>query len=161
MSCGVGCRRGSDPALQWLWHRLAATALIRFLVWEPPCAVGVALEKAKRPKRKKKNQLFYFGNVAWCKNRLTIRELFLSSFDYHWLFFIPKFFFFLGPYPQHMEVPGLGVKSELQLPAYATATGTPDPSYTCNRHCSFRQHPWARLGIKHASSWTLVGFLLH
>ena len=30
------------------------------------------------------------------------------------------FFFFLGPW--HMEVPRLGEESELQLPAYATAT---------------------------------------
>ena len=51
MSCGVGRRRGSDPALLWLWRRLAATALIRPLTWEPPYAVGVALkEKAKRKK---------------------------------------------------------------------------------------------------------------
>ena len=32
------------------------------------------------------------------------------------------FFVFLGPHPWHMEVPRLGVKCELQLPAYATAT---------------------------------------
>ena len=38
--------------------------------------------------------------------------------------------FFLEPRPQHMEVPKLGVESELQLPAYAAATATPDPS--CN-----------------------------
>jgi len=48
MSCGVGCRRGSDPALLWLWYRPAAVALIRPLAWEPPYAAGVALEKAKR-----------------------------------------------------------------------------------------------------------------
>jgi len=48
MSCGVGCRCGSDPALLWLWHRLAATAPIIPLAWEPPYATGVALEKAKR-----------------------------------------------------------------------------------------------------------------
>ena len=29
MSCGVGRRLGSDPALLWLWCRPAATALIR------------------------------------------------------------------------------------------------------------------------------------
>ena len=29
VSCGVGCRRSSDPLLLWLWHRPAATALIR------------------------------------------------------------------------------------------------------------------------------------
>ena len=54
MSCGVGCRCGSDPALQWLWHRPVATAPIRPLVWESPYAAGVALEKAKRQKKKKK-----------------------------------------------------------------------------------------------------------
>ena len=31
------------------------------------------------------------------------------------------FFFFLGPYLQHMEVPRLGIELELQLPAYTTA----------------------------------------
>ena len=51
MSCGVGHRRGSDPVLLWLWSRLAATALIRPLAWEPPYASGVALEKAKRQKK--------------------------------------------------------------------------------------------------------------
>ena len=41
------------------------------------------------------------------------------------------FFFlcFLGLYLQHMEVPRLGVKSELQLPACAKAMATWDPSH--------------------------------
>ena len=39
VSCGVGCRRGSDPALLWLWRRPAATALIGPLAWEPPYAM--------------------------------------------------------------------------------------------------------------------------
>ena len=47
MSCGVGRRRGSDPTLLWLWHRPVATAPIRLLAWEPPYAVGAALEKTK------------------------------------------------------------------------------------------------------------------
>ena len=51
-----------------------------------------------------------------------------------------NFFFFLGLYLQYMEVPRLGVKSELQLPAYATATATPDPSHICNLHHSLLQH---------------------
>ena len=42
MSCGVGRRRGSDPESLWLWHRLAATAPIRPLAWEPPYATGAA-----------------------------------------------------------------------------------------------------------------------
>ena len=46
MSYGVGRRCGSDPALLQLWHRPAATAPIRPLAWESPCAVGAALENA-------------------------------------------------------------------------------------------------------------------
>ncbi len=46
----------------------------------------------------------------------------------HYLYFL---FVFLGPNPQHMEVPRLGVESELQLPAYTPATATQDPSRVC------------------------------
>ena len=48
MSCGVGCRHGSDPALLWLWHRLAAAAPTGPLAWEPPYAAGTALENTHR-----------------------------------------------------------------------------------------------------------------
>ena len=34
---------------------------------------------------------------------------------------------FLGLHLQHVEVPRPGIKSELQLPAYTTATAMPDP----------------------------------
>ena len=44
MSWGVVRRHGSDPALLWLWCRLAAAALIRPLAWEPPDAPGAALK---------------------------------------------------------------------------------------------------------------------
>ena len=47
-------RLGSDLVLLWLWRRLAATAPVRPLAWELPCATGVALEKAKNKKQKKK-----------------------------------------------------------------------------------------------------------
>ena len=56
MSCGVGCRRGSDPALLWLWRRPVATAPIRPLAWEPPYAMGAAQEMAKRQKNKTKQK---------------------------------------------------------------------------------------------------------
>ena len=36
-------------------------------------------------------------------------------------------FCFLGPHLWHMEVPGLEVESEIQLPAYTTAHGNVDP----------------------------------
>ena len=53
-------------------------------------------------------------------------------------FFKFNFFFFLG---LHHQVASLGVKSELQLPAYttATATATADLSCICNLHCSLWQ----------------------
>ena len=41
MSCGVGRRCGSDPALLWLWP--VAVALTG-LAWEPPYAMGAALK---------------------------------------------------------------------------------------------------------------------
>ena len=53
MSCGVGRRCGSDPALLWFWCRLAATAPIGPIAWEPSYAAGAALEMAKRQERKK------------------------------------------------------------------------------------------------------------
>ena len=51
MSCGVGCRCGSDPTLLWLRRRPAATAPIRSLAWKSPYAMGVAIEKTKRQKK--------------------------------------------------------------------------------------------------------------
>ena len=49
---------------------------------------------------------------------------------------MPFSFFFFMAAPTHMEVPRLGVKWELQLPAFATAT--PDPSRLCDPYSS----PW-------------------
>ena len=53
--------------------------------------------------------------------------------------------FFLGPHPRHMEVPRLGVESELQLPAYNTAHG----------NVGSLTH-WVGPRIEPASSWMLV-----
>ena len=90
MSCGVGRRRASDPVLLWLWRRPVATAPIRPLAWELPYAPGVALKKKKTEKQ------FYHVTLFFC------------------LFFLPFFFLpFLGLLPWHMEVPRLGVESEL------------------------------------------------
>ena len=51
MSCGVGCRGGSNLALLWLWHTLAAAALIYPLAWEPLHAMGAALTRQKKKKK--------------------------------------------------------------------------------------------------------------
>ena len=50
MSCGAGCRRGSDPMLLWLWCRLAVVAPIGPLPWDSPYATGAALKKQKKKK---------------------------------------------------------------------------------------------------------------
>ena len=39
-----------------------------------------------------------------------------------------------------MEVPRLGVESELQLLVYSTATVMPDPRRVCDLHHSSQQH---------------------
>ena len=67
---------------------------------------------------------FYFVDILSQVNVLS------SYYDF--------FFFFLGPYLPHMEVLSLGVESELQLPA--TATATPDRRSVCDLHHSSREH---------------------
>ena len=107
MSCGVGCRRGLDPELLWLWRRPVATALIRPLAWEPPYAAVVALKKQKINKKGRRGVVFCFGGGG----------LFACLFLF-------LFFCFLGLHLRHVEVPRLGVKLELQLLTCATATAT-------------------------------------
>ena len=55
------------------------------------------------------------------------KDTFFSSF---------LFFFFLGPYSQHMEVPRPGIELELHLLAYTTATAMKDPSHVFDLHHS-------------------------
>ena len=44
MSCGVGCRYSSDPALLLLWCRPEPTVPIQPLAWEPTYAIGATLK---------------------------------------------------------------------------------------------------------------------
>ena len=74
---------------------------------------------------------------------------------------LPFFFFcFLGPHLQHMEVPRLGVESELQLLAFTT---TQDPSgtatYTTAHGNAGSLTHWVRPRIEPAFSWILVRFI--
>ena len=66
-----------------------------------------------------------------CRERCTTKE--------HRETFSFSFFVFLRLYPRQMEVPRLGVKSELQLQAYTTATAMWDPSHICDIHHSSQQ----------------------
>ena len=91
-----------------------------------------------------------------------------SSFTLNQFLFCCCCFCFLGLQVPYMEIPRLGVESELQLPATvtATATATQDLSHVCNLHHS----PWQCQilnSLNHSkkprteptSSWILVGFV--
>ena len=52
---------------------------------------------------------------------------------------IQIFIFFLELHLWHVEVPRLGIKSELQLPAYVTAIAMPDLSCICDLQHSLCQ----------------------
>ena len=61
---------------------------------------------------------------------------------YLWARSVSSFFlsaFFFSAVPLHMDIPRLGIESELQLPPYASTTATPDPCYICNLHHSAQQ----------------------
>ena len=55
-------------------------------------------------------------------------------------FFFPPSLFFLGQHPWHMEVPRLGVKSELQLLAYTRAIATRGLRRVCSLQHNSQQH---------------------
>ena len=56
-----------------------------------------------------------------------------------WFFCLFVCFWFLGLHPWHMEVPRLGLESELQLPACTIATAMQDPSRICHLHHSSQE----------------------
>ena len=81
MSCGVGGRRGLDPELLWLWRRPVATAPIRPLAWEPPYALGAALEKTKKKSvgaRVGDAAVASTACTAWAKDLLSPTYSFLT-----------------------------------------------------------------------------------
>ena len=49
----------------------------------------------------------------------------LKQLIFQHFYSIKYFFVFLGPHLRHIKVPWIGVKSELKLLAYTTATATP------------------------------------
>ena len=69
------------------------------------------------------------------KNKMATVVVFIKIIIKSFFFF----FGFLGPHLQHMEVPGLGVESELQRLAFTTAKTTQDPSRICSLHHSSQQ----------------------
>ena len=67
----------------------------------------------------------------------------------------PCFPFFLGPQLKPMEVPRLGVKSDLQLLAQATATAMTDLSCICDLHHSSQQCQILN-PLSEARDWTCI-----
>ena len=54
-----------------------------------------------------------------------------------------------------MKVPRLGVKLELQVLAYTTATAIPDPRHICNLRCGLRHH-WILNSLSEAKDQTHI-----
>ena len=86
------------------------------------------------------------GSTQACKGILypagpQQTPLFTFTWESRWNLYPPVYWdtFFLWPQVQHTEAPRLGVQSELQLPAYTTATLTRDLSHICDLHHSSRQ----------------------
>ena len=67
------------------------------------------------------------------------------------------FIYILGPHPRHMEVYRLGVKLELQLLVYTTATPTQDPSHVCSlHHSSWQRQILNPLSRARNGNWVLM-----
>ena len=76
--------------------------------------------------------LFLQVSLGHCPSEWRETQNLLCLFFLFVCFLFCFVLFFLGLHLWHMEVPRLGVCSELQLPSCTTATATPDP------------YPWAR-----------------
>ena len=64
------------------------------------------------------------------------RDQILKKKIYIYIYTYICIFCFLGPHLQHMEVPRLGVESELRLLAYTTVTATSDARLIFDLHHS-------------------------
>ena len=96
---------------------------------------------------------------------LLLYIIYLHNTHYK-IYYIYLYCIYLGPHLWHMDVPRLGVESELHLLACTSATGNrglelhlwPTPHLMAT---SDHLTHWARPGIKPTSSWILVRFLTH
>ena len=80
---------------------------------------------------------------GWGLNSQPLQQSELLPLDF--------FFFFKGPQVLSIEIPRLGVESELQLPAYVTATATPDLSLHHNL-----QQRWILKALSSARDQTCI-----
>ena len=103
--------------------------------------------------------LTYFGALLLgaCLSRIPI---FLENWPlYSNVYYLSLFFFyfFLRSQVRHMDVPWLGVKSKLQLPAYAPSTAMPDLKCVCDLHHSAQKcHIFNPLNEARDQTWNLM-----
>ena len=98
MSCGVGHRWGSDPALLWLWQRPAAAALIQPLSWELSYATHEALKSKENNRPNQENAFsrynfymnFYYSHNYWPHDTFMLSKSMLGFSTYS--AFISAFF---------------------------------------------------------------------
>ena len=77
----------------------------------------------------------------------------LKSLCFYFLKFILLIFLWLHLW--HVEIPRLGIESELQLPAYNIAIAMPDLSHICSLHLSSQQH-WILNPLSKARDQTCI-----
>ena len=138
----------------------AASGLVGLLQYHSSSLILRPVLRQEQPVTDDKTCLLYYGGhindvLHGIVRRLIQFNRFVSLFV----------FLFLGPHLWPMEVPRIGVESQLQLPAYTTATAMRAPSnvhdlYTTAHGNAGSLTHWARPGIKPASSWILVRFVL-
>ena len=92
-------------------------------------------------------------HLVWLLGKFILFYFILRITTFLNFYYLFIYFCFLGPHPQHMGVPRLEVKSQLQLTASATAKATQDPNRICNLHHSSQQH-WILNPLSEARDWT-------
>ena len=94
---------------------------------------------------------------SFCPGVVTILNVVINLFSFPFPFFF--FFGLFGAVPAAYGSSWAGVKSELQLPAYATATAIPDPTRSATDAAVCGSAPLSKVsGIEPTCSWILVEF---
>ena len=127
------------PSLEYLLRLLAASLTLNKNTLEESkgttyyvhltSSEGIYLQGHNRPTQRQRIYVIH-PNLLECQKKGAVPL---------WSYTPPLFFVFLGPHLQHVQVPRLGIESELQLQAYTIATATLDLSSICNLHRSSQQ----------------------
>ena len=123
-----------------------AVLLTEILEWTPPSAIhcpspGCLIKCISRCASSYVLQAKILPHPqGWADLRSSCLEVPQASQCFcHFVFFFWFVFCFLGPHLWHMEVPRLGVESELQLLSYTTVIAMQDRRHICNLHHSSQQ----------------------